>query len=360
MDIQSLKEYIYKNNKIEHVLLSLGCHNIKYNNKHEYYSAAHKDGDNPVGVVIYNNKYLNYISYSRNVSFDDCQDIVNLIQIDNKMNFVDALKWLHKILDIEFEPYKKPDKKKEKHDIFSVFERLKKHRGKVNVAEIHEIKEEAINDYVPMLHINWFKERIMPWARKKFGLCYSYKHKRMVIPLRYWADGRLLGFNQRTMVDNWEELGISKYFITPSYQKSLNLYGFWENKRTIEMSGYCVVVESEKSVLKRYSACDGTCVALQGKTMSDEQRRIILSLDVNEIVIALDKDVPIDEVRFICEKFYRIRNVSYIYDEWGIIGDKDSPCDADNKRYDFLFKWRVKYDEEEHRKYLESLKSNVR
>ena len=40
MDIQSLKKYIHDNNKIEYVLSSLGCHNIKYNAKHGYYSAA--------------------------------------------------------------------------------------------------------------------------------------------------------------------------------------------------------------------------------------------------------------------------------------------------------------------------------
>lgn len=357
MDIQSIKEYIYKNNKIEYVLLSLGCHHIKYNDKHEYYSAAHKDGDNPSGVIIYNNKYLNYISYSRNVSFDDCQDIVNLIQTDNKMEFVQAFKWLHKILGLEFEPYRKPVVKEDKKpDPLAIFKQIKERRKSVNVDDIREIEEEAINDYVPMLHINWFREGIMPWARKKFGLCYSYKHKRMVIPLRYWATGALLGFNQRTMVENWKELGIKKYFITPSYQKSLNLYGFWENKDTIEKAKCCVVVESEKSVLKRYSLNDGTCVALQGKTISEEQRRIILSLHINEIVIALDKDVPIDEIRFICEKFYKIRKVSYIYDKWGILNDKDSPCDAQNKVYKFLLKYRVPYDENEHKKYIKSLK----
>lgn len=357
MDIQSLKEYIYQNNKIEYVLLNLGCHRIKYNAKHEYYSAAHKDGDNPSGVIIYNNKYLNYISYSRNVSFDDCQDIVNLIQTDNKMDFVTALKWLHKIFGLEFEPYRKTTQtKNDKPDPLAIFKQIKARQRVVNVNDIHEIDEEAINDYVPILHINWFREGIMPWARKKFGLCYSYKHNRMIIPLRHWATGILLGFNQRTMVDNWKELGITKYFITPSYQKSLNLYGFYENKETIEESGFCVVVESEKSVLKRYSLNDGTCIAIQGKTISEEQRRIILSLNINEVVIALDKDVPIDEIRFICEKFYRLRKVSYIYDKWGILSDKDSPCDAKNKIYNFLFKYRIEYDEEEHKKFIKSLR----
>ena len=73
------------------------------------------------------------------------------------------------------------------------------------------------------------------------------------------------------------------------------------------------------------------------------------------MVIALDKDVDINEVRHVCEKFYRLRKVSYIYDRWDLLGEKDSPADARNKIYEFLFKYRVIYDEKEHEEYLKSL-----
>ena len=362
MDIQSLKKYIHDNNKIEYVLSSLGCHNIKYNAKHEYYSAAHPDGDNPMGVVVYNNSYLNYMSYSRDIPYSKHQDIVSLIQDVKNVDFVKALKWLHEILDIEFGIYRKPQKEKNcKEEVLAVFRNVLNPSSEivVDVDDIHEIDEEAMTDYVPLLHINWWNEGIMPRTRKKFGLCYSYKRKRMVIPLRYWADGKLLGFNQRTMVENWKELGISKYFITPSYQKSLNLYGLWENKKRIEKAGYIVIVESEKSVLKRFSKDDGTLVALQGKTMSEEQRRIIMSLNIREIVVCLDLDVPIEEVMTICEKFYRLRKVSFIFvpkDEQDKFGAKDSPCDADNYTYNDLFNRRIEYGENMHNAYLKKLK----
>lgn len=357
MDIQELKKYIHENNKVEYVLSSLGCHNIKHNTKNEYYSAAQKDGDNPHGVVIYDNEYLNYVSYSRNIGFDSYKDIVSLIQDTKKVDFVSAIKWLHSILGLKFVPYRKQEDAEKKIDILTVFSdiREERYKKKIDVANIHEIDEEAIDEYAPILHIDWIKEGIMPWARKKFGLCYSYKHNRMIIPLRNWRDGKLLGFNQRTMVEYWKELGISKYFITPSYKKSLNLYGLWENKDSIKDAGYCVVVESEKSVLKRYSRNDGTCVALQGKVISDEQAQIIKSLNISEVVIALDKDVPIEEVWCICDKLYGFMNVSYIWDKWNLLGNKDSACDAENKIFDFLFKYRFTYGEEEHKKYLESL-----
>lgn len=367
MDIQSLKKHIHDEHKIEYVLSSLGCHDIKHDIKRECYYAAHKDGDNPKGVVIYDNDYLNYISYSRNVTPNDRQDIVNLIQYTNKINFVDALKWLHKILDITWGPYVKPIKKRNMaEEILSVFTNAVKPRNIVDAEDIHEIDEEAINDYIPMLHIDWWKEGIMPWTQKKFGLCYSYKHNRMVVPLRYWADGSLLGFNQRTMVPDWKEFGISKYFTTPSYQKRLNLYGLWENKEAIEREKICIIVEAEKSVLKmdsilkeigRNNQIIDRCnfVALQGKSLSDEQLRIILSLNIKEIVIALDNDVCLDEIRFLCEKFYMFRNVSYIKDRFKLLDEKDSPCDKGKKVYEYLFNHRISYDKFEHEKYLKSL-----
>lgn len=363
MDIQSLKRYIYQNKQIEHILEDLGCHNIKHNERHAYYSAAHKDGDNPAGVIINDNEYLNYISYSRGVSSADRKDIIDLVQYTKKIDFVSALKWLHQEIGQEFTMCHKAKRNRSFADkLLATFKKIK---GACNYyepddEELRAIEEETLNEYVPMLHVKWFHEGIMPVARKRFGLCYSYRHKRMIIPIRHWATGELVGINQRTMVDNWRELGIPKYFITPSYKKSLNLYGLWENRQDIERSGYVVVVESEKSVLKRCSFMDNTLVALQGKTMSEEQRRIIMSLNIEEVIVCLDLDVPIEEVLSICEKFYGIRKVSFMFvpkDERDGLGPKDSPCDASNATYKRIFDSRRKYTDTVHDAYIKKLRS---
>ena len=140
-------------------------------------------------------------------------------------------------------------------------------------------------------------------------------------------------------------------------QKEYNLYGLYQNIEEIEKQHLIVLGESEKSVLKRDSRGDSTWVALSGKSISEEQVRIILGLDIKEIVIALDKDVPIEEVWSICERFYPIRKVSYICDKWELLDKKDSPADASNKIYNFLFKHRIEYDENKHQEYLKTLKT---
>lgn len=355
MTINELKEYIYNENKIEYILEQLGCHEIKYNSQKEYWSAAQPDGDNPMGVVVRNNEYLNYRSFSRGVDYEDGKDLISLVETTKKLSFIEALKYLHKILDIPFEFKKQEEKPKKKIDPLNVFKRvLRSSRRTINVDDIHILDDKLLNDYIPMLHIDWVREGITERTRKKFCLAYSYKHKRVVIPLKYWLTGELLGFNQRTTVENYDEFNIKKYFITPTYPKALNLYGLYENYDSIQKAGYVVVAESEKSVLKRDSLGDGTVVALSGKTISDEQVRILMGLNV-EVVIGLDKDVDINEIRHMCEKFKNVRKVSYIWDFIDVLNKKDAPMDTRNKDYQFLFDNRVVYDREEQRKYQESL-----
>jgi DNA primase len=356
VDTISLKKLIHKENKVEYILQEIGCHHIKYHFVKEYYTCGNYNGDNPNSITVKNNEYINVVNYTRQSEFPENSDIITLVQYNKQCSFIDAVKYLHSLLGLEYKYQKKPEKKEEKFDPLSIFKNIRNRRrnGTVNVEDIQFLNEDILNDYVPLLYIDWFRDGITERTRRKFGLCYSYKQKRVVIPMRYWLTGELMGTNARTTVENYKELNILKYFITPTYQKSLNLYGLYENYDSIQKAGYVVVAESERSVLKRDSLNDSTLVALSGHTLSEEQIRILIGLNV-EIVIALDKDIDINEVRFMCEKFYHIRQVSYIHDVWDLLGEKDAPMDANNKTYNFLFKYRVKYDESEHQKYLKSL-----
>ena len=353
MDTISLKKYIFENNKIEYILNEIGCRHIQYHPNKEFYSCSNYNGDNQGAVNVRNNEYINVVNWTRTKEFTDNSDIITLVQYNKGMSFVEAIKYIHKILDLPFE-FKKAVKPEKKFDPLAKFKKWANRRRIVNVDDIQIMEDKLLQDFIPMLHIDWVKQGITERTRKKFGLAYSYRHKRVVIPMRYWLTGELLGFNQRTTVENYDEFNIKKYYITPTYPKALNLYGLYENYDTIQKAGYVVVAESEKSVLKRDSLGDGTVVALSGKTMSDEQAQILMGLNV-EIVIGLDKDVDINEVRHMCNKFKSIRKVSYILDFMDILQDKDAPMDACNKDYKFLFDNRIAYDKSEQRKYQESL-----
>lgn len=357
MDTISLKKYIYENNKIEYILEEIGCNHIKYHPNKDYYSCSNYNGDNQGAINVKNNEYLNVINYTRTKEFEDNSDIITLVQYNKNISFVDAIKYIHKILDLPFtlKTFEKP-KRKSDYTVDKM-ERIRNQRkyGHINVDDIHILDDKLIDDYIPLLHIDWVRQGITERTRQKFGLAYSYKYKRVIIPMRYWATGELLGFNQRTTVENFEEFGIKKYFITPTYPKLLNLYGLYENYKSILNAGYVVVYEAEKSVLKRDSLNDPTGVAVSGHTLSEEQLSILWGLNV-EIIFAFDKDVRIEEVWHLCDKVCRGRKVSYIQDKWNILNSKDSPADARNKDYQFLFDNRITYGMNEQLKYKESLK----
>lgn len=359
MTIAELKEYIYKNQKIELILKDIGCGHIVYHSNKEYYSCSNWDGDNTGAINIKNNIYLNCKNYTRSKDFNEQSDLLTLVQYNKsqitgkEFTFYDVMKYLHKLLGLKM-TVRKLNNEETKADPLSVFKKIKSKRKKQNVLEFNILEEKELYEFVPVIHIDWYREGIAPWTRKKFGLVYSYRHKRNVVPLRYWMTGELIGFNMRTTIENYELFDIKKYFITPGYPKQINLFGLWENHQDIQRLGYVVVFESEKSVLKRDSLNDPSGVAVSGHELSDEQVKIIIGLNV-EIIIAFDKDIDINHVRYCCEKFYGIRNISYMYDKWQLLGDTDSPADAKNKIYQFMFKYRTKYDSHEHTMYLNSL-----
>lgn len=343
MLVTQLKDYINKENKIPFILQSLGCGNIKDNT--DYISASFPDGDNKQGINISKNEYLSFCSWSRSVPYSEGKDLINLIEMIKDCDFISAFKWLHEILELKYsiqDLKSQPKNSDIKSKVLSVFTKHLTCNAPINVADINVMNESILDEYIPIPHINLLHEGITPSTCKKFDIEYSYKRSRIMIPIRYWLTGELIAFNARTTVDGYEALGVNKYSFTKGYNKSCNLYGLWENYDEIQRKGYVVVFESEKSVLKRDSQFDNTAVALGGKTISEEQKRILIGLNVN-IILALDNDVSWEENCFLAHKFYGIRNVYIIKDNDNLLGKKDSPADACEKDYRELFSNKIKY-----------------
>ena len=206
-----LKQYIFSNKIIETILSKIGCHRIKYDSNNDRYTACQPDGDNEMGVVIRNNSYLNYYSYSRHIHIEEKQDIFNLIEHIKKMSFGEVIKYVHEILGLEY-TFQRKVVIERKQDPLNVFTRFAAKRKRTcNVKEIDFLDENILHDYFPGEHIDWLRQGIIPRTVTKFGLYYSYKLKRQIIPIRYWLDGSLMATNARTIIENYEEFGIKKY-----------------------------------------------------------------------------------------------------------------------------------------------------
>lgn len=352
MTSYELKNFIINNNKIEIVINELGCHHFKTYNKEYRCGLPNHNSTNSVSIK----KDTLQIKVFQSDSEIIRGDIFTLIMNIKNISFSESNKYLHELLGLKY-TYKSNKKNKEnKKNILNIFEKVKKQRLIVNKEELEVIDNSILKEYVPLPHIDWVREGIMPKTCEVFNIGYSYDKKRIIIPHRYWCgdENEYVGIIGRTTIKEYKILDIPKYFPLKPYPKSINVYGLQENYKYIQESGYINVAESEKSVLKRHSKNDKTFGALCCHDISDEQAKILIGLDV-DIVIQMDKGISLNHIRSLCEKFYGIRNVYYIYDKYDLLKDKEAPADACNKIYNYLWKYKVKYDEKERREYLKWL-----
>jgi DNA primase len=352
-----LIEYIKNNNLIEKIIDDLGCHDLK-----EYsteYRCGIPERKNKTSIVIKKEtlKIKIYQSEGETIS----GNFITLIMTIKDISFVEANKYLHKLFGLKHQYNNKKQKKEiNKKDPLEIFKKIKRRRNKVDINDIEIYNSTIIEEYEPVLYIDWLKEDgIVEFTRKRFNIGYSYKHKRIIIPVRYWAgeEDDYIGIIGRTTIKNFELFDIAKYFPLKPYPKGINLYGLQENYKSIQEAGYVCVYESEKATLKRHSRLDGTGVAVGSHNLSEEQIKILIGLNI-DIIIAYDKDISLKHIRSECEQFYGIRNVYYIYDKYDLLGEKDSPSDANNKIFNFLLKHKIKYDEKEHKEYLKEKNKN--
>ncbi len=355
MDTIELKQYIIDNNKVYDIVNNLGCHGFKEHQK-EYRCGL-------AGHTSSNNIAIKKDTLSVKIFTPDDKiirgDIVTLIMEIKKLSFPKANKYLHELFGLEYKYNFRKKDEIEKTDPLLVFKKVKKKRFIVNSENIEVYDEEIIKEYLPLPHILWVREGILPFTCERFKIGFSVDRKRIVIPERYWCgdENDFVGIMGRTVIPHYDILDIPKYYPLKTFFKSLNLYGLQENYQSIQIAGKVCVAESQKSVLKRHSRKDETVVSIGSHDISDEQVKILIGLNV-EVIIILDKGVSLQHIRYTCEKFYGLRNISYIYDKYDIMQDKQSPMDLPNKQYEYLLKYKINYNDSEHREYLKEVERN--
>jgi DNA primase len=334
LEINELKQYIIDNQKIQDILVFLGCHSIK--DKGSYFTCGHPLGDNPSSIVIYKDE-LTVVQYTREGTRGD---LITLVMNIKNIDFISALKWTHKALGLQWSNKKIKDNSKPKYNPLEIFTSKLQSKRKCNVDDIEIYDEDILTDFGDCIHKDYCNNRITERVRRDFGLCYDYKRQRTVIPWR--NQNGIVGLSGRTSIPLYKELEIPKFWSYQGFQKNRCLYGFCENYAHIQKAGYVIIYEAEKSVLIRASLNDRTGVAIGSNNITDEQVRLILSLNC-DVVVALDKDQSLEHIKDMCDKFSKYRATYYIWDKWNLLNEKDSPADTDNKTFNFLLKYKFKY-----------------
>lgn len=240
--------------------------------------------------------------------------------------------------------------------IINAFNRNKEKQSK----QIVELKhyDENILKHLPRPHIiPWEKENIDFSIMNKRGICYDPLNMGIVIP-HYDIDNNLIGIRERTLIKEEEVFGKYKPAILGGQQYNhplgFALYNLNFSKENIIAFRKAIVFEGQKSCLK-YASYFGEendiSAACCGSNLISYQVQLLLSLNVNEIVIALDKQFQeigdlewqkwTAKLKTIYNKFGAYVNISFIFDKWNLLDYKDSPIDKSKETFIELFKKRV-------------------
>lgn len=215
---------------------------------------------------------------------------------------------------------------------------------------------------------SWENDNISIDSMARFNISFYTTKWKAVIP-HYDISGRLIGIRARSFLKEDLKNGqkyMPLYFCGKGYKHPLqfNLYGIYENQENIRRNKKVVLFEGEKAVMQcdTYFPDNNFTVSLCGMNMSDYQRDLILSLDVEEVFIALDKqyqseitndaeqreyDKYIKRVKKIADRFVNYANVYILYDDEEELGYKDSPSDKGREVLMELMKKKHKYTGED-------------
>lgn len=345
-DIETILNYLGGEPKQEgNILLSRTvCHNHAHEGKHKLY----------------------YYPDSKSFQcYTGCghMDIFGLIMKSLDVEFPEAFRKVAEILNIslDFISFHQGFGQTEIQDKFYLkFQRLAKSiQDVIDVRKsIKTIDSNIINKFYPFYHKSWIDDNISIPVMRKFEIKYSIENNQIIIPHKN-INGDLLGIRARNL--NEAEVEAGRKYIPITYKKKLlnhatgaNLYGVYENKECINSVKTIILMESEKGVLQlaSYFPDFSVAVGVSGSNLTKYQLDIIRELDVEEVVIALDKEfesVGTNEEVFYAQKIKKAFvdklkpyfKVSVIWDTKNLLNLKDSPTDKGKEVFQQLFRERI-------------------
>ena len=228
-------------------------------------------------------------------------------------------------------------------DALAYFKRIKKSQQDT----IHFVEDRQILPYSYYEQFSkeipkeWESEGISAEVMDKYDIRIDHNSNRIVYPV--WDNcGNLIGCKGRTRFENYKELNIKKYLNYTKIQTTDFFMGMRENRENIMKSRRAIIFEGLKSVMHVASWGYEDCLAAETSHINNAQSAILVGLGVKECVIAFDKGVSLAEIKENTKLLRRFTNLSVIIDKWGLLEDKDSPCDKGKEIFETLYERRVR------------------
>lgn len=232
--------------------------------------------------------------------------------------------------------------KSELIDDWDFINKVTKKRRKIDI-DLPTYNENVLGVFMNIYHHSWLEEGISSDVMSEARIGWYFTKDAITIP-HFNQNGELIGLRQRNTSAEDLENG-RKYIPTVcggvmyNHRTMYNLYNLDKSKNKIRESKKAIIFEGEKSCLlnRTYFGDYDFSVATSGSNISNYQVELLLSLGIEEVIIAFDKEYSDHESKEahdyakkllrLARKFTPFVRVFVLWDTENVLDEQDSPID---------------------------------
>lgn len=318
LNVESIKNQINEDNVI--ILMdSLGADfNYQSQDQIRFKSICHNSNSYKLYYFINTNSFY---CFREGKSFD----AISLVQHVKHINFNQAVSYICSVLHLKVGQIEQ----NEQIDNWAELRRFLPN-AEIEPDKLLTYDKSILSLFDHLYPQEWLDYGISADILDKFGIGWYARQACISIPVVF--NGQLVGVRGRYT----REQDIAKGKYRPicmldgtvlKFSSSACLYGYDQNKATIEKSRQVVLFESEKSVLKSPQYGIDNALAVFGSNISKQHIQLLLELGVNDVVLCMDSDykqVGDNEFKFFVVKMKKLAaklkpffNCSIVYNNQG-------------------------------------------
>jgi len=345
-DLKLIKGKILEDEKVGELLELMGCEHVdKKNNRYEAQLPQKFESPNKRSVQVYFNDRLSSRIRTLGESDIDIYGLVSYIVFDKfleeerRKNLPKSKRWIceklgyTEFLNGSYTPLPTLDHLKWLREV----KKQRKKKRNFDHLENQIYSDDILKQFIMVPHLLYINEGIDYSTQIEFQIGYDIKSQRIIYPIHN-SYGDIVSIKGRTIFDDYEERDIYKFLYLINFNKMVELYNWHRALFYIVENKEVLIYEGEKSCWLSSQYGFSNCVAISGDDLSDWQVSMIKGLGNEiDIIIALDKDKPIEAVKKQGAKFGKTRNVFALWDRDGMFSNKDSPTDLGEEVFKRLY-----------------------
>lgn len=312
-----------------------------------------------------------FVEYHTGMDSFDIFDVVKYRKqlLGEEYSFYDCIKYVCNVLGFDYSF--KTNATEFKQYVNAGLSRFLPKKGNSIIEDDIDILNNDLINALPfddVYHQSWIDDHISIESMEKYNIKYYEYGGQIIIPC-YNRFNQLIGIRARNLNP------YSSYKYIPyssldgreySFPTGSTLFGLNHTMESIKRHKKVIICESEKSVLQgdTYFGDNNIIVGMYGSALTKEKRNLILSLGIDEVIIAIDFDY--DEVRYHNEDLYedltdweryesKVNKICAMFKDWckvSVIVDEypkhKKDCVTDYGREEFLrlYKQRITLTED--------------